>query len=206
MTEEWESPADVEFEDPNDNLLVNLDVSNAEIYPTNMNINANNIQIEYDSNSGEYFAKHTYSHPVTKAEFTFDMQNSTLPQNIPIATRIKYWVNNDWNNIPLRMFNFNDSGSTIQINLENTINNYNCLIAIYIYTEYYQIKRYFNSGSTPTTVSIGNGWYYWTFKTSYSNIKFMNSTGNELFEFGSETNREDKIYPYKRLITLDFGN
>ena len=192
MTEEWESPADVEFEDPNDNLLVNLDVSNAEIYPTNMNINANNVQIEYDSNSGEYFAKHTYSHPVTKAEFTFDIQNSTLPQNIPV---VKYWKRGGSGSLnSLSSFSFNNSGNTININLSNG----NCLITIYEYNDSYLLNQYIASGATTREVD-NNNWYL---VSGGGDIIFCDENGNRLFRF-LERSGIESIWIYKSMCTFN---
>ena len=78
---EWVSPADIEIYNDDDQLVATLDASDAEIYPRNQTIKANNIPIQYDQTENVYYAETTYSYPVTKAKFTIDIQNSVLPVN-----------------------------------------------------------------------------------------------------------------------------
>ena len=202
---EWVEPGDVELENENGDVTANLDVSEAAIYPRNRFIKKENVVIQYDSTNYRYLAQAIYEYPVTRAEFQFDMDNSTLPNSRAVITGIKDGVSTTI--IPMSDF-FNTAVQTevtMQPNtslfwVKETINNNN----------YYWELRLVHFGaynqSTAITINSSNDniWYYkWT---SYSNVLQLITNGGYWGSF-SDNNNDDKTETYVRFpsstITFD---
>lgn len=107
-TGEWLEPGDVELTNEQGQVTATLDVSDAAIYPRGRFIKKENVVIEYDGTNQKYFAKQTYDYPVTKAEFEFDMNRSTIPVPQLDSGQVcrqnrQYWIYNSDQDQPVEI-------------------------------------------------------------------------------------------------------
>lgn len=107
-TGQWLEPGDVELTNEQGQVTATLDVSDAAIYPRGRFIKKENVVIEYDGTNQKYFAKQTYDYPVTKAEFEFDMNNSTIPVPQLESGQVcrqnrQYWIYNSDQDQPVEI-------------------------------------------------------------------------------------------------------